>query len=86
MPQVSSDDFNNYLSDQSSYIQFNGEKFIHKPMDLFKMVMADLTENVNIATTDMQVQNLQKIYHIKVTSSGEVTSPYRSGKCHLFGG
>ena len=76
---MSSDDFNNYLSDQSSYIQFNGEKFIHKPMELYKMVMSDLTENVNIATTDMQVQKLQKIYHIKVSISSEITSTYRSG-------
>ena len=76
---MSSDDFNNYLSDQSSYIQFNGDKFIHKPMELYKMVMSDLTENVNIATTDMQVQKLQKIYHIKVSISSEITSTYRSG-------
>ena len=52
-------------------------------MDLYKIVMADLTENVNIATTDMQVQKLQKIYHIKVTISSEITSTYRSGRVQL---
>ena len=76
---MSTDDFNTYLSDQSSYTKFEGEKFIHKPMELYKMVMSDLTEHVNIATTDMQVQKVQKIYHIKVSISNEIISTYKSG-------
>ena len=81
---MSGEDFNNYLSDQSSYIEFDGEKFIHKPMDLYKMTMSDLSENVNIATTDMQVQKMQKIYHIKVSISNEITVAYQSGTLQLF--
>ena len=77
---MAGDSFNNYLRDQSSYIEFTGEKFVHKPMDLFKLSLADLTENVQIVTTDIQVQKMQKIYHIKVTISSEVTNTYQSGK------
>ena len=49
-------------------------------MDLFKLSLADLAENVKIVTTDIQVQKMQKIYHIKVTISSEVTNTYQSGK------
>ena len=77
---MAGDSFNNYLRDQSSYIEFTGEKFVHKPMDLFKLSLADLTKNVKIVTTDIQVQKMQKIYHIKVTISSEVTNTYQSGK------
>ena len=48
------------------------------------MVMSDLTENVNIATTDMQVQKVQKIYHIKVSISNEIISTYKSGTAKLL--
>ena len=72
--------FNKYLVDQSSYIEFSGRKFIHKPMDLYKLALTDLTENVELLTSDIKVQKLQKVYHIKVAISSEMTSPYQNGK------
>ena len=78
------DGFNNYLRDQSSYIEFTGDKFQLKPMDVFKLSLTDLTQNIQIVTTDIQVQKMQKIYHIKVTISSEVINPFQSGKLILF--
>ena len=78
--QISVENFNKYLVDQSSYIEFKGGRFIHKPMEVFKITLTDLTENVELLTSDIKVQKLQKIYHIKVAISSEMTSPYQNGK------
>ena len=73
------EDFKEYLAGQSSYIGFNDDKFTLKSMELFKLILADFTGNVELLVTDIQVQKIHRVHHIKVAISSEMSSPYQNG-------
>ena len=41
--------------------------------------MSDFTGNVELLVTDVQVQKIHKVHHIKVAISNEMSSTYRNG-------
>ena len=82
--QISVEDFEEYLAGQSSYIEFNDGQFTLKPMELFKLTMADFTANAELLVTDIQVQKIHKVHHIKVVISNEMRSSHQNGMSVIF--
>ncbi len=70
---VSDDQLKQWLKEQHYDVEWTGELFKVKPVDLYRLNMQQLGQKQNIATTYVQVHQVQYTYNVGVSFPGDST-------------
>ena len=66
------------LKESDSHVQWNGEKFAVRPMDLYRLDLSNMSASTNFATADIQVQRIASLFSIKILTDDTLKEQNRS--------